>query len=494
MGDIKGFMKHGRKTADMVDPVERTKDFNEHYIMPPEPDVETQASRCMDCGVPFCMSGCPLGNLIPDWNDFVYRGQWKEALDALHATNNFPEFTGRVCPAPCEHSCVLGINEPAVTIKLMEQTIVDYGFAHGLITPEPPQSRTGKHVAIIGSGPAGLACAQQLNRVGHTVTIFEKNDRPGGLMTYGVPDYKLRWQTVERRVGLLEAEGVRFRTSVDVGKDVTWDDLKEQFDAVVLAIGAEHPRPPKADNHEIDGVHYAMEFLPQANRHAIGDQDVEALHPQQRRIDPKGKHVIVIGSGDTASDCIGNCLRLGAASVTNFDYHDEPPEERPSNNPWPQWAKVKILSSSLQELLASGNTLAYKANAMRFLDENGTLTGIETMDADWSQGRPPKMTPGSEKTWPCDLALIALGYSGPVRGGIIDQMSLDLDQRGNVVTDDANRMSSVDGVFAAGDCRRGQSLIVWAIAEGREVARHVDEYLTGSSSTLPEVRISEFAY
>jgi glutamate synthase (NADPH/NADH) small chain len=494
MGDIKGFMKYGRKAADMVDPAERTKHFDEHYIMPPEPDVETQASRCMDCGVPFCMSGCPLGNLIPDWNDFVYRGQWKEALDALHATNNFPEFTGRVCPAPCEHSCVLGINEPPVTIKLMEQTIVDYGFKHGLITPEPPKHRSGKTVAIVGSGPAGLACAQQLNRAGHTVTVFEKNDRAGGLMTYGVPDYKLRWPVIERRLSVLEAEGIRFRTSVTVGKDITWDDLQKQFDAVVLATGAETPRPPRADNWEIDGVHYAMEFLPQANRHAIGDQDIEALHPKKLRIDPKGKHVIVIGSGDTASDCIGNCLRLGAASVTNFDYHDEPPENRPENNPWPQWANVKMLSSSLQELLASGNTLAYNANAMRFVDENGTLTGIETMNADWSQGRPPKMTPGSEKTWPCDLALIALGYSGPVKAGLIADMGLELDRRGNVITDDANRMTSVDGVFAAGDCRRGQSLVVWGIAEGREVARCVDEYLTKGPSLLPSVRLEAFAY
>jgi len=461
-------------------------------IYPSEEKVKTQASRCMDCGVPFCMSGCPLGNLIPEWNDLVYRGRWKQALQALHATNNFPEFTGRVCPAPCETSCVLGINEPPVTIKLHEVSIIDKGFEEGWIVPEPPTRRSGKSVAIIGSGPAGLACAQQLNRAGHQVTVFEKTDRAGGLLMYGIPHYKLRKEKVQRRIDLLEAEGIEFRYSCEVGKDASFADIKSYYDAVVIATGAEEPRDLPVEGRDLDGIHFAMDFLPQQNRANWGDTDIAALHPKKQPISAKGKKVIVIGGGDTGSDCIGTAMRQGATRVINFELLGQPPDERSQSNPWPQWSRVLRISSSVEEMQVLGGDVHYEIMTTRFVGSNRSVTGLETVKVDWSKGRPEKIA-GSEQLWKCDLVLLAMGFLGP-RSELLKQSGCETDQRSNIKTDPRTRMSSVDGVFAAGDCRRGQSLVVWAISEGREVARCVDEYLTGSKSLLPAVRLETFVY
>ena len=492
MGDAKGFMKHDRRAPKLLPVDERLADHNEHYEVLSEETVRTQASRCMDCGVPFCMTGCPLGNLIPEWNDLVYRGQWEDALRALHATNNFPEFTGRVCPAPCEASCVLGINEPPVTIKLHEVSIVDRGFANGWIKPVRPASRSGKTVGIIGGGPAGLACAQQLNRAGHKVTVYEKADRAGGLMMYGIPHYKLRKEKVQRRIDLLVAEGINFVYSCEVGVTISADEIRAKHDAVVLATGAENPRDLPAPGRELDGVHFAMEFLPQSNRNNWGDSDVAALHPKKQKIWAEGKKVLVIGGGDTGSDCIGTSLRQGATSVHNFELLPEPPGDRTAENPWPQWSRIKRISSSVDEMTEHGGEVAYSILTKRFIGENGKVTGLETVDLKW-EGRNMIEIEGSAKVWECDLVLLAMGFLGP-RSGLIEQFGLEVDQRSNIVTNDDTRMSSVDGVFAAGDCRRGQSLVVWAISEGREVARCVDSYLQGKDSTLPAVRISAFSY
>jgi glutamate synthase (NADPH/NADH) small chain len=493
MGDPKGFMKHTRQAPHYLPAAERLKSHDEHIEVLPEETVKVQASRCMDCGVPFCMSGCPLGNLIPEWNDLVYRGKWREALAALHATNNFPEFTGRVCPAPCENSCVLGINDPPVTIKLHEVSIVDKGFAMGWIKPEKPATRTGRKIAIIGGGPAGLAAAQQLNRAGHTVTVFEKNDRAGGLLMYGIPHYKLRKEKVQRRIDLLEAEGIEFRYNVTVGVTIPWEQIKGSYDAVVIATGAEAPRDLPVPGRDLDGVHFAMEFLPQSNRANWGDADVAALHPKKQKIWADGKKVIVIGGGDTGSDCIGTSLRQGATSVTNFELLGEPPANRPKGNPWPQWARIRRISSSVEEMTESGGAVHYSLATKEFFGKDGKLTGLKTIDLDWSTGKPVEK-PGTERMWECDLALLAMGFTGPRKNGLIEQVGCALDERGNVKTDVKTRMSTVDGVFAAGDARRGQSLIVWAISEGREVARCVDEYLTKQKSLLPQVRIEAFAY
>ena len=348
-------------------------------------------------------------------------------------------------------------------------------------------------MAIIGAGPAGMAAAQQLNRAGHSVTIYERSDRAGGLMTYGVPDYKLRFRIIERRVKLLEEEGISFRYGVNVGVDVTWTELRSQFDAVVLCIGAEAPRDVKVEGRELDGIHYAMEFLPQANRYANGDEDLAALHPQGKRIDPRGKNVLVIGGGDTASDCIGNCLRMGAAKVANINYHDQKGGNRPEGNPWPQWADLQYWSSSHREMLALGGQMVFSHNTNRFVGEDGKVTGLELVQVDWSQGRPPKPVPGSEQVLPADLILLAIGFSGAIRDGLVEQLGCELTDRDRLKTDD-QCMTSVPGVFAAGDCARGASLIVWAIAEGREVARCVDEYLTKEDSLLPKVRLAEFSF
>ncbi len=492
MGDPKGFMKHQRQAPHYLPAEERLKNHEEHIEVLPEETVKIQASRCMDCGVPFCMSGCPLGNLIPEWNDLAFKGRWQEALKALHATNNFPEFTGRVCPAPCENSCVLGVTDPPVTIKLHEVSIVDKGFAAGWIKPEKPLLSTGKKVAIVGGGPAGLACAQQLNRAGHAVTVFEKSDRFGGLLMYGIPHYKLRKEKVQRRVDLLAAEGISLRPNVNVGVDVTWDSLKKDFDAVVIATGAEAPRDLKVPGRELDGVHYAMEFLPQSNRANWNDPDVAALHPLKKKIWAAGKKVIVIGGGDTGSDCIGTSLRQGAVSVVNFELMPEPPAERGKGNPWPQYARIKRISSSVEEMTERGGAVHYSIATKSFSGKDGKVTGLTTIQLDWSTGKPVEIA-GSERTWEADLVLLAMGFLGPRKEGFLAQTGCQLDERGNVKTD-ARRMSSVDGLFAAGDARRGQSLIVWAISEGREVARSVDEWLMKKPSLLPAVRLEAFAY
>ncbi|MBA3697471.1 MAG: glutamate synthase subunit beta [Planctomycetes bacterium] len=493
MGDPKGFMKHTRQAPKYLPAEQRLVNHEEHIEELSDEQVKTQSSRCMDCGVPFCMTGCPLGNLIPEWNDMIFRGRWQEALAALHATNNFPEFTGRVCPAPCENSCVLGINEPPVTIKLHEVSIVDKGFSMGWIKPEPPSVRTGKKVAVIGGGPAGLACAQQLNRAGHQVTVFEKFDRAGGLLMYGIPHYKLRKEKVQRRIDLLTAEGIEFRYNTTVGETIPWEQVKSAYDAVVISTGAEAPRDLPVPGRELDGVHYAMEFLPQSNRANWGDADIAALHPKKQKIWAKGKKVIVIGGGDTGSDCIGTSLRQGATSVINFELMPCPPDERTKGNPWPQWARVKRISSSVDEMTSKGGAVHYSLATKLFAGKDGKVTGLTTVELDWTSGKPVEK-PGSEKTWECDLVLLAMGFLGPRKNGLLEQVGCALDERSNVKTDVNTRMSSVPGVFAAGDARRGQSLIVWAIAEGREVARCVDEYLIKQDSLLPKVRIEAFAY
>ena len=493
MGDPRGFMKHTRQAPKYLPADQRLLNHEEHIEELSDEQVKTQASRCMDCGVPFCMSGCPLGNLIPEWNDLIFRGRWQEALAALHATNNFPEFTGRVCPAPCENSCVLGINEPPVTIKLHEVAIVDKGFAMGWIKPEPPAVRSGKKVAVIGAGPAGLACAQQLNRAGHQVTVFEKTDRAGGLLMYGIPHYKLRKEKVQRRIDVLAAEGVEFRYNVTVGETIAWEQLKGAYDAVVISTGAEAPRDLPVPGRELDGIHYAMEFLPQSNRHNWGDADIAALHPKKQKIWAAGKKVIVIGGGDTGSDCIGTSLRQNATSVINFELLGCPPDERTGGNPWPQWARIKRISSSVDEMTAKGGDVHYSLATKKFHGKDGKVTGLTTVELDWSSGKPVEK-PGTEKEWQADLVLLAMGFLGPRKNGLLEQVGCALDERSNIKTDAETRMSSVPGVFAAGDARRGQSLIVWAIAEGREVARCVDAYLTKQESLLPRVRIEAFAY
>jgi len=492
MGDPRGFIKHRRRDKTLQTVNSRLQHHDEHYNYPSDEQVKTQAARCMDCGVPFCMTGCPLGNLIPEWNDLVYKGQWKQALQALHATNNFPEFTGRVCPAPCETSCVLGINEPAVAIKLHEVSIIDKGFEKGWIVPQPPTRRTGKTVAIIGGGPAGLACAQQLNRAGHQVTVFEKTDRAGGLLMYGIPHYKLRKEKVQRRVDLLTAEGIAFRYSCEAGKDILFDELKATYDAVVVATGAEEPRDLPIEGRDLEGIHFAMEFLPQQNRANWGDADVAALHPHRQAISAKGKKVIVIGGGDTGSDCIGTAMRQGASSVINFELLEQPPKNRGADNPWPQWSRIMRVSSSVEEMNVMGGDVHYEIMTTRFIGAYKKIASLETVKVRWVNGRPEKVE-GSEHIWKCDLVLLAMGFLGP-RTELLKQIGCDTDLRSNIKTDPKTRMSSIDGVFAAGDCRRGQSLVVWAISEGREVARCVDEYLTGSPSLLPKVRLEPFVY
>jgi len=492
MGDPRGFIKHGRRDKTLQPVNARLQHHEEQYDYPREEKVKTQASRCMDCGVPFCMTGCPLGNLIPEWNDLVYRGQWKQALQALHATNNFPEFTGRVCPAPCETSCVLGINEPAVTIKLHEVSIIDKGFEEGWIVPQQPALRSDKTVAIIGAGPAGLACAQQLNRAGHNVTVIEKTDRAGGLVMYGIPHYKLRKEKVQRRIDLLQAEGIEFRYSCEVGKDMKFDEIKSAFDAVVIATGAEEPRDLPVDGRDLEGIHFAMEFLPQQNRANWGDSNIAALHPKMQTISAKGKKVIVIGGGDTGSDCIGTSMRQGATSVVNFELLEQPPKQRSADNPWPQWSRIMRVSTSVEEMQVMGGEVFYEIMTTRFIGRGKTVTGLETVKVKWVDGRPEKIE-GSEHIWKCDLVLLAMGYLGP-RSELVKQCGCETDLRSNIKTDPNTRMSSVDGVFAAGDCRRGQSLVVWAISEGREIARCVDEYMTGAESLLPKVRLEPFVY
>ena len=466
MGKATGFMEYSRELATRRPVAERVNDWFEIYQDFPEQKLRDQGARCMDCGVPFCHTGCPVNNLIPDWNDLVYRGRWKEAVRQLHSTNNFPEFTGRICPAPCEAACVLGINAPAVTIKQIEKNIVERGFLEGWIHPEPPKFRTGKKIAVVGSGPAGLAAAQQLNRAGHWVTVYEKADRIGGLLRYGIPEFKMEKSVVDRRVEQMAAEGVRFVTKAHVGKSVPVDDLQREFDIILLAGGSEHPRDLPIPGRELKGIHFAMEFLPQQNKRCAGD----TLDPQLDIL-ANGKHAVIIGGGDTGADCLGTCHRQKPLSVHQFEIMPMPPNERAPQTPWPLWPMQLRIEGAHEE----GGIRDWSIATTKFTgDEQGNVKQLHAVRV----GPPPKFEPiaGTEFSMDADLVLIAMGFLGPVRNGMIEQFGLALDARSNVATD-TDYMTSVPGVFAAGDMRRGQSLVVWAISEGRKAAESIDRYL-----------------
>ncbi len=468
MGKVTGFMEYTRELAARRDPAERIKDWFEIYQPYAHESVQTQGARCMDCGVPFCHTGCPLTNLIPDWNDLVYHGRWREAVRQLHATNNFPEFTGRICPAPCEASCVLGINEPPVTIKQIEKTIIDHAFEEGWIRPEPPEMRSGKRVAVVGSGPAGLAAAQQLARAGHDVTVFEKADRVGGLLRYGIPNFKMEKHLIDRRLEQMAGEGVRFVTGAHVGVNVAVADLRRDFDAILLAGGAEQPRNLNVPGRELTGIHFAMEFLPQQNRVCEGDR-------VENQILATGKRVVIIGGGDTGADCLGTSHRQGAASVNQFELLPKPPDTRAAATPWPLWPMQLRTESSHEE----GGIREWSVSTVKFTgDEQGRVKQLHGIRV----GGAPKFEalPGTGFTLDADLVLLAMGFTGPVKNGMLEQFGVALDPRGNLAADE-KYMSSVPGVFAAGDMRRGQSLVVWAISEGRKAARAVDVFLTGDS-------------
>jgi glutamate synthase (NADPH/NADH) small chain len=471
MGDPKGFLKVLRVDEDDRAIEERVHDWREVHLPGSSEHVRTQASRCMDCGIPFCHQGCPLGNLIPEWNDLVHRGRLDEAVRRLLATNNFPEVTGRVCPAPCEASCVLNIRGEPVTIKTIERTIADHAFAAahaegGPLHPQPASRQTGKSVAVVGSGPAGLAAAQQLARAGHTVTLFERDDRIGGLLRYGIPDFKMEKEIIDARVAQMGAEGVTFRTGVAVGFDMVGDQLLREFDAVLLTMGARAPRNLTVPGRELKGVHFAMEFLVQQNRRVAGDTE-----DTQSAILATGKHVIVIGGGDTGSDCVGTALRQGAASVTQLELMPRPALARIPNNPWPEWPLVLRTSSSQEE----GADRDWAVSTRSFLGEEGRVVNLDAVRVAVESGK-VRPLPGGDFLLPCGLALLAMGFVGPEHNGIVDQFGLALDPRGNVRTD-ASGATSVRGVFAAGDTSRGQSLVVWAIADGRRVAAGVDSWL-----------------
>jgi glutamate synthase (NADPH/NADH) small chain len=473
MGKLGGFLEIHRVEARKRPIPERLADFKEYALPLAEPELREQGARCMDCGIPFCHSGCPLGNLIPDWNDLVFRDRWRDAIDALHATNNFPEFTGRICPAPCEAACVLDINDDAVTIKQIEQRIIDHAFEHGWVRPEPPSFRTGRKVAVIGSGPAGLAAAAQLNQKGHQVTLFERNDRIGGLLRYGVPDFKLDKGVVQRRVDILEAEGIEMRTGVEVGRDIRGDELREQFDAIVICTGSTVPRDLPVPGRELDGVHFAMEYLEQRNRFVAGDD--APLQP----ISAAGKHVVIIGGGDTGADCLGNSHREKPASITQFELLPEPPPERPDDlTPWPRWPLIMRTSGAHEE----GGERRYSMMTTHLTGEDGRVTVLHGHQV----GPPPTFDKieGTEFTMPAELVLLAMGFLHTQHEGLVEQLGVELDQRGNVT--DSDWQTTVPGVFAAGDARRGQSLIVWAISEGRQAAAACDEYLTSLGGDEPQ--------
>jgi glutamate synthase (NADPH) small chain len=467
MGKVTGFKEYTRELPTRRPVGERINDFFEVYQPFPRTNVQQQAARCMDCGIPFCHTGCPVDNIIPDWNDLVYKDRWKDAIRVLHSTNNFPEITGRICPAPCEASCVLGINEPPVTIKVIEKTIVERAFAEGWIRPEPPSVRTDKRIAIVGSGPAGLAAAQQLNRSGHSVAVFEKNDRIGGLLRYGIPDFKLEKRILERRLEQMVAEGVRFEMGARVGHNIRVEDLRKDYDVLLLAGGAEQPRDLEVPGRNLKGIHFAMEFLAQQNRRNAGDA-------VENQIRATGKNVIIIGGGDTGADCLGTTHRQKAKSVQQFEIMPVPPPERHPSTPWPLWPLQLRTESSHEE----GGVRNWSVATTGFTgDENGNVKQLQGIHV----GPPPKFEPlpGTEFAMDTELVLVAMGFLGPVRQGAVEQLGLKLDGRGNVATD-ANYMSSVPGVFAAGDMRRGQSLVVWAISEGRKAARAIDLFLMGS--------------
>ena len=476
MADPKGFLKNGRAVAERRPVKERVEDWQEVY---PEgagrallPIITEQAGRCMDCGIPFCHQGCPLGNIIPEWNDLVWRDDWDGAIERLHATNNFPEFTGRLCPAPCETACVLGINQDPVTIKNVEVAIADRAIESGMVRPQQPEWLTGKTVAVVGSGPAGLAAAQQLTRAGHTVAVYERADKPGGLLRYGIPEFKMEKQHLERRLDQMRREGTVFRSGVDVGNDVTGTQLVERFDSVVLAVGATVARDLPITGRELGGIHQAMEFLPQSNRASLGEE-------VEDQIRATGKHVVIIGGGDTGADCLGTSHRQKAASVTQLEIMAQPGDDRPSGQPWPTYPMLFRVSSAHEE----GGERVYSVSTQEFLgDEAGNVRALRLVDVEMKDGKFAEVA-GSEREIPAELVLFAMGFTGPDQDGVVAQLDLELDQRGNLVRDDAY-MSSLPGVFVAGDAGRGQSLIVWAIAEGRAAAAAVDTYLTGST-TLP---------
>jgi glutamate synthase (NADPH) small chain len=476
MGKVTGFLEIKREMAPRRPVEERIQDWFQVYLEPADRLVQSQGARCMDCGIPFCHTGCPLGNIIPDWNDLVYQSRWREAIEVLHKTNNFPEFTGWVCPAPCEAACVLGINDHPVTIKQIELSVINHAFREGWIQPISPKVRTAKKVAVIGSGPAGLACAAQLNRVGHTVTVFERADRIGGLLTYGIPDFKLEKWVVQRRLALMAEEGVIFKTDANVGHNLPVEELRQNFDALVLSGGATQARDLPVTGRELDGIHFAMEYLPQQNRRLAGDSTIPG-----KPITAKGKRVVILGGGDTGSDCHGTAIRQGALSVHSFELLPKPPADRTPSMPWPYWPMILRTSSSHEE----GGLRDWSISTKRFSGANGKVeklhgVRVEFGEPDSSGRRPMNEVSGTEFELNVDLVLLALGFLGPEQKGMLKELGVKLDVRGNVSTD-KDHMTSVPGIFAAGDMRRGQSLVVWAISEGRLAARGVDKYLMGSS-------------
>jgi glutamate synthase (NADPH/NADH) small chain len=482
MGKITGFLEIKRETPQRRPVAERIHDWQEVYLPFEAAKLQKQGARCMDCGIPFCHQGCPLGNLIPDWNDLVYRDRWREAIDRLHATNNFPEFTGRLCPAPCEGSCVLGINDDPVAIKQVEVGIIEHAFDEGWVAAEAPEVRTGKKVAVVGSGPAGLAAAEQLNRAGHTVTVFEKSDRVGGLLRYGIPEFKMEKRFLERRLRLMEASGIGFKTGVNVGASLPVESLRKEFDAIVLAGGAEWPRDLPIPGRNLDGIHFAMDYLTLQNHRSEGDPV-----PERDFISAQDKSVVIIGGGDTGADCLGTVHRQGARSVTQFEILPRPPEERdPRSNPWPLWPNIFRVSSAHEE----GGAREYSVNTTHFSGSNGRVTTLHAVRVEMvtEGGRASfRPIPGTEYELAADLVLLAMGFLGPRREGLLTDLGVKLTDRGNVWRD-GNWMTNVPGVFAAGDMQRGQSLIVWAIAEGRSAARGVDLYLMGKSDLPAPLR------
>ena len=479
MGKPTGFLEVERHDRGYDKPAARTRSWREFVHPLAEPELQAQASRCMDCGIPFCHEGCPVNNLIPNWNDLVYRDQWRNALVTLHSTNNFPEFTGRICPAPCEASCTLNIEDNPVTIKTIECAIVDRGWEEGWIAPLVPARRTGRRVAVVGSGPAGMACAQQLARAGHAVTLFEKNDRVGGLLRYGIPDFKMEKHLIDRRMAQMTEEGVEFRASVEVGRDVSVADLLRQYDAIALTGGAELPRDLEVPGRDLDGIHFAMDFLPQQNRRNAGDPEAKAA--PGGTISAKGKHVVVIGGGDTGSDCIGTSTRQGAASITQLEILPQPPEHENKALTWPDWP-LKLRTSSSQE---EGCERDWAVLTKTARGKNGRVEALDCIRVDWRHAPDGRWQmqelPESGFALKADLVLLAMGFLGPRRAGLLEQAGVGLDPRGNVAANTVDYQTSVAKIFAAGDMRRGQSLVVWAIREGRQCARAIDQFLMGAS-------------
>ncbi len=486
MGKPTGFLEFDRELPKSKDPKIRVKDYNEIYLNFEEQKTLNQAARCMDCGIPFCHSGCPLGNIIPEFNDAVYDQDWERAYEILASTNNFPEFTGRICPAPCETSCVLGINKPPVAIEHIEKSIIEKAYELNLVKPEIPEKRSGKKVAVVGSGPAGLAAASQLNKAGHWVTVFERDDRIGGLLRYGIPDFKLEKWIIDRRVNIMEEEGIVFKTNAEVGKNVNGQELMSEYDAIILCGGSTKPRDLPIPGRELNGVHFAMDFLSQQNKRVAGDSFM-----RKDEILATNKHVIVIGGGDTGSDCVGTSVRHKAKSVTQIELLSKPPEERSQENPWPQWPMILRTSSSHEEgCERQWSVLTKKFNG----DGKGNVKSLTIAEIEWTVDKKTnkpvfKEVAGTERTIPCDLALLAIGFVHPEHDGVLQQLGIETDDRGNVK--DQNYKCNIDKVFTAGDMRRGQSLVVWAITEGREAAKEADRYLTGEESIL-EARDQSF--